>query len=595
MIIERYTGRTAQELKCDENALLDVLREAGADVKGRIVRCAFCDDKKPSAGIYKSNGDGYRYKCHQCGFNGSVLDVIGKVDGIAIAEVFKRLKGDTRTRKQPPKIYPDIEALKAAMPYPVEVVYQYTHPNTGKVEMLVLRMLKPDGDKEFRQAKPVPGGFVQQAPAKPWPLYNRARIQTADTVVVVEGEKCVHALHDYGVIATTSPAGAGKAEYANWTPIAGKNVVLWPDADEPGRSHMQQVETILQRLEPAPRISILEPADLDLSDKEDVVDYARQLETVGADKAQVQAAILEALNKAKPRGIAAGVGELIEDTIAGQREAIKWPWPCIGGLTKALLPGTVTIICGNVGASKSFMLLEAAAYWHECGIRTAVYELEEDRDFHLSRCLAQKSKTAAITDPDWIKDNSEPARAVFAENEAWLENFGACIYASPDTQPTLEQLTQWTQARAKANCRIIAIDPVTAAAHRSRSVWEEDNSFLHDIKRTAVDHRCSVVLISHPIKAVSFPDVTQLAGGAAYQRFAQTILWLESHADKTSRIKTACGTTEVEHNRTVHLLKARNGKGQGVKLACSFKSESLTLHEVGIIVKKSQGVTKNGH
>ena len=183
MIIDRFAGRRADELKRDENALADVLREAGADIRGRTVRCPFCDDKKPSASIY-SNGSGFAYKCHQCGFNGSVLDVIAKVDGIEVAEVFGRLKGDTRTRQQPPKIYPDIEALKAAMPYPVEVVYQYTHPNTGKVEMLVLRMLKPDGDKEFRQAKPVPGGFVQQGPTKPWPLYNRARLKTADTVVV---------------------------------------------------------------------------------------------------------------------------------------------------------------------------------------------------------------------------------------------------------------------------------------------------------------------------------------------------------------------------------------------------------------------------
>ena len=55
MIIDRFTGRRANELKRDENALADVLREAGANIKGRVVRCPFCDDKKPSAGIYKSD------------------------------------------------------------------------------------------------------------------------------------------------------------------------------------------------------------------------------------------------------------------------------------------------------------------------------------------------------------------------------------------------------------------------------------------------------------------------------------------------------------------------------------------------------------
>ncbi len=120
-------------------------------------------------------------------------------------------------------------------------------------------------------------------------------------------------------------------------------------------------------------------------------------------------------------------------------------------------------------------------------------------------------------------------------------------------------------------------------------MWEEDNAFLHDIKRTATDHCCSVVLVTHPIKAVSSPDVAQLAGGAAYSRFAQTILWLKSHPDKTSQVRTDCGTAEIEHNRTLHLLKARNGRGQDVRLAFNFRGESLTLREEGIIVKKRSG------
>jgi hypothetical protein len=87
------------------------------------------------------------------------------------------------------------------------------------------------------------------------------------------------------------------------------------------------------------------------------------------------------------------------------------------------------------------------------------------------------------------------------------------------------------------------------------------------------------------VKALSYPDMTQLAGGAAYSRFAQTILWLESHNEKENKVRTACGSIETEYNRTLHILKARNGKGQGIKLACNFQAESLTLQELGIIVR----------
>jgi len=61
---------------------------------------------------------------------------------------------------------------------------------------------------------------------------------------------------------------------------------------------------------------------------------------------------------------------------------------------------------------------------------------------------------------------------------------------------------------------------------------------------------------------------------------------LESHSDRSGKIKTACGTTESAYNRTLHILKARNGKGQGLRLAYSFERESLVSKEVGVIVKE---------
>ena len=77
-----------------------------------------------------------------------------------------------------------------------------------------------------------------------------------------------------------------------------------------------------------------------------------------------------------------------------------------------------------------------------------------------------------------------------------------------------------------------------------------------------------------------------LAGGASYSRFAQTILWLEHHPEpKSSNVKMTLGTIKQDYNRTLHILKARNGIGQGVRIACDFQGTSLELNELGIIVK----------
>jgi hypothetical protein len=572
--------------KRDKVALVAELEKAGAKFMGNACNCPYHDDKKPSAGIFQDDCGNWHFKCQSCQAKGDVWDIIARNEGKGVADVLRAATAESeathsKSQSEPPnKVFASIEELKAACPGTIEAVYQYTNPATQKPDMVVIRSHTAEG-KTFRQARPCIGGFEMKAPEKPWPLYNRARVQQADTVVIVEGEKCVHALHDYGIVATTSPAGAGKAEYADWTPLAGKNVILWPDNDTTGRKHIQQVENILQKLEPSPRISIIEPADLDLLEKEDCCDYIEQLKVIGTD---VHTELNRAIQQAKPRGIAAGVSERIEAIISGKFEIIPLPWHDLSILTNAIMPGTVTLICGSPGASKSFLLLQALSFWATKNVRACIYELEEDREFHLMRLLAQKSGIADLTSFEWVKNNPENARQVQKENSDFLESIGRCIWASPDSQLTLEQLAQWSEKRAESGCRIVCIDPVTAAAQTAKP-WIEDNAFLQRIKRTATDSGCSFVLVTHPSKTVSLPDMNQLAGSAAYSRFAQSIFWLHSHDLRTSKIKDVCGTAEIQHNRTLHILKARNGRGHGLSLACEFDSRTLTLKELGIITK----------
>ena len=266
-------------LRRDKTALVHELEQAGSQFKGNACRCPFHDDKHPSAGIYCDDVGVWRFRCQSasCGIGGDIFDIQARLRNTTPAEI---LKAGSPPKANAPKVYATLDELKAAMPGPVEAVHSYTNPTTGEIDMVVIRCMTPEG-KTFRQCRPHAGGYVQQAPPKPWPLYNRARVRAADTVLVCEGESCVESLHGAGVVATTSPGGAGKAHLADWQPLAGKNCILWPDNDPQGRLHMQQVETILQSLEPSPRISMIEPADLDLQEKEDAADYIEQLDSIG--------------------------------------------------------------------------------------------------------------------------------------------------------------------------------------------------------------------------------------------------------------------------------------------------------------------------
>ena len=66
-------------------------------------------------------------------------------------------------------------------------------------------------------------------------------IEGDDPVVVVEGEQCVEILREIGVNATTCAGGAGKFSREHAEQLRGRNVIVWPDADSPGRRHGEQV------------------------------------------------------------------------------------------------------------------------------------------------------------------------------------------------------------------------------------------------------------------------------------------------------------------------------------------------------------------
>ena len=80
----------------------------------------------------------------------------------------------------------------------------------------------------------------------------------------------------------------------------------------------------------------------------------------------------------------------------------------------------------------------------------------------------------------------------------------------------------------------------------------------------------------------------ELAGGAAYQRFSHTILWLENpKEDKEVTIKKQGVRFSTEVNRVLHLMKTRNGRGCGMAIGMNFERETLKLAEQGVILSKA--------
>lgn len=291
------------------------------------------------------------------------------------------------------------------------------------------------------------------------------------------------------------------------------------------------------------------------------------------------------MEDADPMGASRELHERIEATIRGEYKPAVWPWQALSNLTNALLPGTVTVLCGDPGDGKSFLVLQAMGYWFDNGVKAAVLEMEESRSYHLLRALAQREDNANLTDHGWIETHPEDARQAFARHQSWLDRFGHHIWEASDRPMTQSDLVEWVRQRAQEGYRIAVIDPVTAAVASSAQTWVEDEKFLGQLRAAIRKHNMSVILVTHPKKGrKSAIGLDELAGGSSYQRFAQTIIWIERHQEPKSELLARwCGTEEGQINRTLHLCKTRNGKGHGLSIGFNFESTSLTFHEEGLI------------
>ena len=85
-------------------------------------------------------------------------------------------------------------------------------------------------------------GWAVKAPPKPWTLFGLEQLSERPDapVLIVEGEKATLAARKIFQthIVLTWRGGANAINDADFSPLKGREVVLWPDADEPGRRAM---------------------------------------------------------------------------------------------------------------------------------------------------------------------------------------------------------------------------------------------------------------------------------------------------------------------------------------------------------------------
>lgn len=423
-------------------------------------------------------------------------------------------------RKSPVKTFPTskaaIEALEAQ--HGKKSAGWTYRDSAWNVVGCVVRWDKPGG-KEIRPIASTRDGWIIGAMPEPRPLYQLKDVLQSErsaVVFVVEGEKAADAANALGLLATTSAGGCKAASKSDWTPLAGRSVVIIPDNDEPGRKYAQQVAGIVTKLDPPATVRIINLADdwPELPDAGDIADWYDGHDAVEPETLRARLdGLIEQTEEWKPTNGTQGdvpsksltrsvVLQSFADVVPQQ---LRWLWP-------GRLPlGMLSLVSGNPAVGKSFLMADMIARvtrglpWPDAGESN---ELKPPGDVILinaedavSACQRPRLDAAGADASRVHRIEAIEQRTAAATVERRPFNI---IHAAGDLRDAAKQLP---------NLRLIVLDPLAAflAGVRSNDQGEIRNA-LSPLVELAEELDVAIVFVHHNRKGTGSHSSERLSG-----------------------------------------------------------------------------------
>jgi hypothetical protein len=337
--------------------VLSRLSGVGQAGDGWTARCPAHDDRRQSLSIGTGDDGRVLLKCHA----GCSAEAITSALDVTLSDLFAESASTTRRE-----------------------VAAYAYRDEGGRLLYEVIRFEP---KDFRQRRPDGGGgWIWNLRDTRRVLYRLPELRGHRRVVVVEGEKDADRLWALGVAATTNVGGAGKwrGDYVAQLHAMGVDeLVVIPDADEPGRAHAAKVVAAF-----APGLARVVSLP-DLPPKGDVCDYltrhsAEELSAlleppvqapVWLDvDAQWAAAVAEDHEAATGRRVYLGLPQL-DETISGLRRGEVCGLMGRPGIGKTLVLAHVTHGAAEQGLAHVLFSLEMPAAQIVARLQQRVFEL----------------------------------------------------------------------------------------------------------------------------------------------------------------------------------------------------------------------------
>ncbi len=254
---------------------------ADAILNGRSHPCPWCGGVDRFAVMKR----GDKVICRKCAPKGAdVFEVVMRYRGCKFTEAVEMVAEHLQTasavpRRQPPKPRPfktANDAVKALERRLGKRAAEWVYRNAASVPVGLICRWNTEEGKTIRPVSFHADGWRIEGMPQPFPLYNLPRLLESELVIVTEGEKAADAAMTHGFTATTSPHGAKSASCADWSPLAGKRVVILPDNDADGEVYAAAVVAMLLKVRPVVEwIEIVRLPDLPAGG--DIADWAGNL------------------------------------------------------------------------------------------------------------------------------------------------------------------------------------------------------------------------------------------------------------------------------------------------------------------------------
>lgn len=411
-----------------------------------------------------------------------------------------------------------------------EVTYTYRDKHGRKIAE-VSRFKLSNGKKTF-----LPFTNGKAGMPAPRPLYNLDRWHASDTVVLVEGEKCADALTSIGIDATTLMGGANTTiEKTDLTPLAGKTVITWPDADAPGCLLMERIEGPLQAMGCTVRRVRL---PLDKPDGWDAADaIAEGFDVVEFLKAPTTPDGPTILHELWPDIRFQYEPELVEDLFPRVGLGTIYG-PSTAGKTFVTLDWMASIATGRslFGRDTEAVGVLYLAFEGFYGIKKRIHGLKQEKGL--------QTVALELVDAPWTLSDPQDWHAMRAHIEAARQRLDETGYPMG----------------------IIVVDTLTAAfAGVDANSQAEVTMAMRQLKRLSMDLQCLVLVIGHTGK-----DTTRgMVGSFAYKSESDTFIELRTEKDE--------GDDTVKR-RSIYIEKVKDG-------ASDFTLTDYALIEVRIGTK----------